>query len=83
MQVKDNSLTKHKFRTYYEGSEVVVAGQLQPEAQELTPQVLAFCGVDDGVGKVRKLTPTFGGESVRRLVTGTRCAIHIVMCHEG
>ncbi|KAJ8733901.1 hypothetical protein PYW07_014452 [Mythimna separata] len=52
-QVKADSLTKHSFRTYYAGSELVVAGQLQDDAPELQPTVLAFCGLDDGYGRKR------------------------------
>lgn len=47
-QVKSDSLTQHSFRTYYAGSELVVAGQLLDDVSELEPTVLAFCGVQDG-----------------------------------
>ncbi|XP_063547315.1 inter alpha-trypsin inhibitor, heavy chain 4-like isoform X2 [Cydia strobilella] len=52
-QIAEGSLTKHKFRTYYAGSEVVVAGRVAPGAAELSPRVEGFCGVEDGVGKRR------------------------------
>ncbi|KAJ8734913.1 hypothetical protein PYW08_014163 [Mythimna loreyi] len=52
-QVKSDSLTQHSFRTYYAGSELVVAGQLQADAPELQPTVLAFCGLDDGYTRKR------------------------------
>ncbi|CAG9782857.1 unnamed protein product [Diatraea saccharalis] len=50
-QVKENSVTKHQFRRYYGGSEVVVAGALEPTISELTPQVIAFCGVWNDSGR--------------------------------
>lgn len=50
--MKGDTLTKNKFRTFYAGGEVVVAGRVADGAEEITPQVLAFCGVDDGFGKV-------------------------------
>ncbi|KAJ2946262.1 hypothetical protein O0L34_g12300 [Tuta absoluta] len=46
-QIKEGSLTKNKFRTYYSGSETVVAGKLASDVTELTPKIEAFCGVDD------------------------------------
>ncbi|XP_063634435.1 inter alpha-trypsin inhibitor, heavy chain 4-like isoform X3 [Cydia splendana] len=52
-QIAEGSLTKHKFRTYYAGSEVVVAGRVAPGATELAPRVEGFCGVEDGLGKKR------------------------------
>ncbi|CAB3231305.1 unnamed protein product [Arctia plantaginis] len=52
-QVKSDSLTKHDFRSFYGGSEVVVAGRIDDSAVEITPQVVAFCGVDDGYGRKR------------------------------
>ncbi|XP_075984251.1 inter-alpha-trypsin inhibitor heavy chain H4-like isoform X3 [Anticarsia gemmatalis] len=52
-QVKSDSLTKHEFRTYYAGSEVVVAGRVEDSATEITPQLAAFCGVRDGYGRKR------------------------------
>ncbi|RVE43998.1 hypothetical protein evm_011353 [Chilo suppressalis] len=52
-QVKEGSVTKHYFRRYYAGSEVVVAGELEPSSSELTPQVDAWCGVVDGEGRKR------------------------------
>ncbi|KAG6453307.1 hypothetical protein O3G_MSEX008075 [Manduca sexta] len=51
-QVKEGSVTKNKFRAYYAGSEVVVAGKVAAGAAELEPQTLAFCGdFNDGARK--------------------------------
>jgi hypothetical protein len=47
VQVKEGSVTKHKFQRYYDGSEAVVAGRVEEDVAELTPQVHAFCGVND------------------------------------
>lgn len=52
-QVKEDSLTKHNFRTFYAGSEMVVAGRIEEDVKELTPQVSGFCGVEDGYGRKR------------------------------
>ncbi|CAH1643329.1 unnamed protein product [Spodoptera littoralis] len=51
-QVRSESLTQHQFRTYYAGSELVVAGQVL-DVPELAPTVEAFCGVSDGKGRKR------------------------------
>ncbi|XP_013166860.1 PREDICTED: inter-alpha-trypsin inhibitor heavy chain H1-like isoform X1 [Papilio xuthus] len=52
-QVKDGSITKHKFRRFYAGSEAVVAGRLHEDATELAPHVYGICGVglDEGSRK--------------------------------
>ncbi|XP_026726258.1 inter-alpha-trypsin inhibitor heavy chain H4-like isoform X3 [Trichoplusia ni] len=52
-QVKADSVTKHEFRSYYRGSELVVAGRVNEDSVEITPLVGAFCGVDDGYGRKR------------------------------
>ncbi|CAH0600410.1 unnamed protein product [Chrysodeixis includens] len=52
-QVKADSVTKHDFRSYYRGSELVVAGRVNDDSVEITPLVGAFCGVDDGYGRKR------------------------------
>lgn len=52
-QVKSESLTKQDFRSFYAGSEVIVAGRVEDAATELTPQIEAFCGVDEGNGRKR------------------------------
>ncbi|KAH9634215.1 hypothetical protein HF086_001417 [Spodoptera exigua] len=51
-QVRSESVTQHQFRTYYAGSELVVAGQVL-DVPELAPTVEAFCGVSDGKGRKR------------------------------
>ncbi|KAM3966520.1 inter-alpha-trypsin inhibitor heavy chain H4 isoform 2-T2 [Aphomia sociella] len=51
-QVKADSLTKHRFRTYYDGSEVVVAGQIDESASEITPELHAFCGNPNEPGQI-------------------------------
>ncbi|XP_031770015.2 inter-alpha-trypsin inhibitor heavy chain H4-like isoform X2 [Galleria mellonella] len=51
-QVKNDMITKHSFRTYYEGSEVVVAGRVDDSAAEITSQVHAFCGNEGESGKI-------------------------------
>lgn len=53
MQVKEGSTTRINFRTVYDGSEVIVAGQIVDGTLELAPQISGFCGEDDGVGRVR------------------------------
>ncbi|XP_047515007.1 inter-alpha-trypsin inhibitor heavy chain H4-like isoform X2 [Pieris napi] len=50
-QVKEGSVTRSKFRAVYEGSELVVAGRVEDNAQEIEPQVTGFYNVDDGHGK--------------------------------
>lgn len=58
-QVNEKSLTKHKFHTYYRGSEVVVAGKVE-KGTELQPEVLGFCGVDDSYTRKKfKVVPKF------------------------
>ncbi|XP_072935766.1 inter-alpha-trypsin inhibitor heavy chain H4-like isoform X2 [Epargyreus clarus] len=52
-QIKEGSTTKDEFHTFYAGSETVVAGRVADGAAELQPQVLAFCGNEDGVGRKR------------------------------
>ncbi|XP_022126662.2 inter-alpha-trypsin inhibitor heavy chain H4 isoform X2 [Pieris rapae] len=50
-QVKEGSVTRSKFRAVYEGSELVVAGRVEDNAQEIESQVTGFYNVDDGRGK--------------------------------
>lgn len=52
-QVKDGSVTKHKFRRFYAGSEAVVAGRVLAGAGELAPHIYGVCGVGlDDVSRV-------------------------------
>ncbi|XP_059049437.1 inter-alpha-trypsin inhibitor heavy chain H4-like [Achroia grisella] len=51
-QVKSDSLTKHSFRSYYDGSEVVVAGQVDETATEIVSSLNAYCAVDNQTGSV-------------------------------
>ncbi|XP_068629147.1 inter alpha-trypsin inhibitor, heavy chain 4-like isoform X2 [Battus philenor] len=44
-QVKDGSVTKHKFRRFYAGSEMIVAGRIEDDVAELEPYVYGVCGV--------------------------------------
>lgn len=54
LQVDEKTTTKHTFRSFYAGSELVVAGRMTSTAAELDSQVLGFCGVeDDGYSRVR------------------------------
>lgn len=53
LKVKSGTVTKDEFRTFYAGSEVVVAGQLTDTVTEFTPTLSGFCGVDnDGTARV-------------------------------
>ncbi|XP_013148611.1 PREDICTED: inter-alpha-trypsin inhibitor heavy chain H4-like isoform X3 [Papilio polytes] len=53
-QVKDGSVTKHKFRRFYAGSEAVVAGRVLAGAGELAPHIYGVCGVGlDDVSRKR------------------------------
>ncbi|KAJ0181308.1 hypothetical protein K1T71_003393 [Dendrolimus kikuchii] len=52
-QVKIGTVTKDEYRTFFAGSEVVVAGQLADAVTELTPTLSGFCGVDND-GTARK-----------------------------
>ncbi|KPJ13727.1 Inter-alpha-trypsin inhibitor heavy chain H4 [Papilio machaon] len=53
-QVKEGSITKHKFRRFYAGSEAVVAGRVHEGAAELAPHVYGVCGVGlDDVSRKR------------------------------
>ncbi|XP_045761360.1 inter-alpha-trypsin inhibitor heavy chain H4-like isoform X4 [Maniola jurtina] len=52
-QIKEGSLSRNKFRTINAGSEVAIVGQVADDATEITPQVNAFCGNDDGIGRKR------------------------------
>ncbi|KAL0895535.1 hypothetical protein ABMA27_011641 [Loxostege sticticalis] len=56
-QVKADSVTKHRFRRYYLGSETVVAGRIEDGATELTPTVGAFCGTDKLGRKYMEIVP--------------------------
>ncbi|XP_069354287.1 inter-alpha-trypsin inhibitor heavy chain H4-like isoform X5 [Maniola hyperantus] len=52
-QIKEGSLSRNKFRTINAGSEVAIVGQVADDVTEITPQVHAFCGNDDGIGRKR------------------------------
>ncbi|CAG4963388.1 unnamed protein product [Parnassius apollo] len=53
-QVKEGSLTKHKFRRFYAGSETIVAGRVAENIDELAPHIYGVCGVGlDDVGRKR------------------------------
>ncbi|CAK1600022.1 unnamed protein product [Parnassius mnemosyne] len=53
-QVKEGSLTKHKFRRFYAGSEAIVAGRVAENIDELEPHIYGICGVGlDDVGRKR------------------------------
>ncbi|XP_041974558.1 inter-alpha-trypsin inhibitor heavy chain H4-like isoform X3 [Aricia agestis] len=56
-QIKEGSLTKHKFRTVYDGSEAVVAGRVADGVIDFTPEVSGFCGVDDGFARKKYQLP--------------------------
>ncbi|XP_028042060.1 inter-alpha-trypsin inhibitor heavy chain H4-like [Bombyx mandarina] len=55
-QVIESSVTKTKFRTYYAGSEVVVAGQVDTATRDLESTVEAFCGDENDHFLRKKIT---------------------------
>ncbi|XP_052747417.1 inter-alpha-trypsin inhibitor heavy chain H3 isoform X3 [Bicyclus anynana] len=50
-QIKEESLSRHQFRTINDGSEVAVVGRVADGVQEITPQVLGLRAESDGRGR--------------------------------
>ncbi|XP_053601011.1 inter-alpha-trypsin inhibitor heavy chain H4-like isoform X4 [Plodia interpunctella] len=53
-QVQADSLTKHNFRTFYSGSETVVAGRVREGVTSLTPRLEGYQAADDAGKNKRK-----------------------------
>ncbi|XP_045761175.1 inter-alpha-trypsin inhibitor heavy chain H4-like [Maniola jurtina] len=52
-QIKEETVSRNRFRVINAGSEVVVVGQIEEDATEITPQVTGFYGSENGLGRIR------------------------------